>query len=267
MKKLADLIAVTCFSVAALTSFHLIPELFPNDDLNSIIQYGVMAGAFIYFIWAYELPTMQYFRLPALSVPSFFGLLVAVFYSYSGISGSDGYTLPLLPTITGIFYLYTLGLGEEVVSRGFVFGVFTKHGTALALVVSSITFGLMHLNLYLGEYWNPVEAYWHVLGASSFGFMAAAVMLATKSILPPIILHALYDWPVIFSAPPEDNPSDYISKFDPLWQTIKDSFAHIGPDMAFGLFLLFVIWVGKIRKVPRFLYRPLKFFGLVERED
>lgn len=269
MKKIGDLIAVTAFSIAALAHFHFIPEFLPDSDLNAIFQYLVMAFTFIYFIWAYQLPTMQYFRLPAISVPSFFGVAVVVFYAYAGISGADGYTLPLWPTITGVFYLYAIGLGEEVVSRGFAFGVFKKHGTTFALIFSSITFGLMHLNLYLGQYWDPYHAYWHCLGAAGFGFMAAALMMATKSILPSIIMHALYDWSAVFSPPDSPEASDYVGHFDPLWQTMKDSISHVGLDVTIGLFLLAVIGLvhltRRITRIPRFLYRPLKFFGLVEK--
>ena len=267
MKKIGDLVAVVAFSIAALANFHLIPEPLPNDDLNSIIQYSLMSASFIYFIWAYKLPTMQYFRLPAISVSSFFGMLVVIFYAHAGISEVDGYTLPLWPTITGVFYLYAIGLGEEVVSRGFSFGLLQKHGTAFALIFSSLAFGLMHLNVYLGEYWDPYSAYWHCLGAAGFGFMAAAVMLATKSILPAIIMHALYDWSVVFSPPVTPEPSDYVEHFGSLWQTIEDSFFHILIDMFFGLSLLLVIRISRIRRVPKFLYRPLRFFGLVEEES
>ena len=267
MKKLGDLIAVISFSIAALLNFHIFPEIFPNSDLNSIFQYGVMSATFIYFIWAYQLPTMRYFRMPAISMPSLFGLLIAFFYSFRGIQSSDGYHLALLPTISGVFYLYSIGLGEEVVSRGFVFGVLRKHGVAFALFFSSATFGLMHLNVYLGEDWSPVNAYWHCLSAAGFGFLAAAVMLATRSILPAIIMHALYDWPVIFSPPVKEVKQSALPHFDPLWQTIKDSFAEIAIDSLLALFLLLTIRLSRIRKFPRFLIRPFKYFGLIEEEE
>ena len=264
MKRIGDLIAVVAFSVAALLVFHFVPEIFPNDDLNSILQYSLMGGSFIYFIWAYQLPTMQYFRLPAISFSSLCGLGVVVFYAYSRIDSSDGYTLPLWPTITGVVYLYAIGLGEEVVSRGFIFGVLKKYGTAVALIFSSIAFGLMHLNVYLGDDWNPVNAYWHCLSAAGFGFLAAAVMLAMKSILPAIIMHALFDWPVVFSPPSKEESSDYVPHFDPLWQTIKDSFAEIMIDVCIGLVLILSARGIRFKRIPRLVMRGLLKFRLVE---
>lgn len=265
MKRVGDLVAVTGFSLAALSNFHIIPEFFPNDDLNSMFQYSVMAGTFIYFIWAYKLPTMQYFRLPAISFSSLCGLAVVVIYSINGIESADGYTVALWPTITGVFYLYTIGLGEEVVSRGFAFGVLKKHGTAFALFFSSVIFGLMHLNVYLGDAWDPYHAYWHCLSAAGFGFLAAAIMLATKSLLPAIIMHALFDWSAVFTAPPkEEDPSDYEVHFDPLWQTIKDSFAHISIDVVIGLMLLLATrGIGR-KRLRRFINWVLLKLRLVE---
>jgi membrane protease YdiL (CAAX protease family) len=139
-----------------------------------------------------------------------------------------------------------------------------KYGTAVALIFSSIAFGLMHLNVYLGDDWNPVNAYWHCLSAAGFGFLAAAVMLAMKSILPAIIMHALFDWPVVFSPPSKDESSDYVPHFDPLWQTIKDSFAEIMIDVSIGLVLLLIARGIRFKRIPRLVMRGLLKFRLVE---
>jgi membrane protease YdiL (CAAX protease family) len=264
MKRVVDVMAVAAFSVAALLAFHLIPEVGSNDDLNGILNYSVIALAFFYYTHTYKLPSLKYFRLPELTVPSVFALIVVSFLSYAKITGDNIITLPLIPTISGIAYLFSIGVGEELVSRGFGLGVLKKYGMTFAVVVSSVIFGLMHLNRYLGEDWDPVNAYWHCLSASGFGFLAAAVMIATRSILAAIVLHALTDWTVVFVKPVKSQSGDYVQHFDPLWQTIKDSFAFIFPNIFFGLCVLAVYRLAQIRKVPRFIQPLLLKFKLIE---
>ena len=264
MKRVVDVMAVAAFSVAALLAFHLIPQVGSNDDLNGILNYAVIALAFFYFTHTYKLPTLKYFRLPELTAPSIFAVTVVSFLAYSKITRPSVITLPLIPTITGITYLFALGLGEELVSRGFGLGVLKKYGMTFAVIVSSLIFGLMHLNRYLGDDWDAVNAYWHCLSASGFGFLAAAVMIATRSILTAIVLHALTDWTVVFEKPSKGDGADYVQHFDPLWQTIKDSFAIIGFNVLLGLFVLGVYRLAQIRHIPKFLEPVLLKFKLIE---
>jgi membrane protease YdiL (CAAX protease family) len=264
MKRVVDVMAVAAFSVAALLAFHLIPQIGNNEDLNGILNYVVIALAFFYYTHTYKLPSLKYFRLPELTVPSVFAFIVVSFLSYSKITGPNVITLPLIPTISGIVYLFAIGTGEELVSRGFGLGVLKKYGMTFAVLVSSIIFGLMHLNLYLGDDWDPVNAYWHCLSASSFGFLAAAVMIATRSIFTAILFHALGDWTVIFKKPEGSSGGDYVQHFDPLWQTFKDSLAFIFPNVFFGLCVLGVYRLAQIRHFPRFMEPVLLKLKLIE---
>jgi membrane protease YdiL (CAAX protease family) len=266
MKRLVDVMAVAAFSVAALLAFHLIPDFGSNADINGIISYSVIALAFFYFTHAYKLPSLKYFRLPELTVPSVFGLIFVATLSYVKMTGPEVITLPLIPTISGIIYLISIGLGEELVSRGFGLGVLKKYGMTFAVIVSSVIFGLMHLNVYLGEDWDPVNAYWHCLSAASFGFLAASVMIVTRSILTPIVMHACYDWTVVFEKPTKESSSDYVQHFDPLWQTIQDSFYFILPNLTFGLMVLGVYRLAQIRRVPKLLEKIALRLKLVEAE-
>ena len=263
MARAKDLIAVIGFSLAALLFFE-IPEIIPNGDLNSSLAYLMIGATFFYATWAYKLPTLAYFRLPEISIPSMAGLGVVVLYSWMSISSDRTITLPLWPTITGLIYIFAIGAGEELLSRGFAFGVLKKYGTAFAVVVSSILFGLMHINVYLGDSWDPVQAYWHCLTAAGFGALAAVVMIACRSILAPIVMHALYDWTVVFVKPDTSAEASEPWVFDPLWQTIKDSFAEVAIDMFFVFFLLSVIWMARVRTFPKFFMPVALRLGFVE---
>lgn len=263
MKRLHDLVAVIGFSIGALLIFQF-PTFIPNDDLQSAFVYLLMGGAFFYFTWSYKLPSLAYFRLPEFSIPSLAGILVAVLIVLLRVTSDSIITLPLWPAITGVIHIFAIGFGEELVSRGFAFGVFRKHGPTFAVIFSSLFFGLMHINLYLGTDWDPYRAYWHCLSAAGFGLTAAVLMIVCRSIVVPIVMHALYDWGVAFRKPEklEENPERY--DFDPLLQTLSDSFFFIMWDLITVAFLLAIYWLRYLRRLPRFLARPAIKFGLVE---
>lgn len=263
MKRLNDLVAVIGFSIGALLAFRF-PAFIPNEDLHSAFVYLLMGGAFFYFTWSYRLPSLAYFRLPEFSLPSFAGIAVATFIVYFRITSDSMITFSFWPTITGIIHIFAIGFGEELVSRGFVFGVLRKYGPTFAVIFSSLLFGLMHLNIYFGADWDPYSAYWHCLSAASFGLIAAVLMIVCRSIVIPIAMHALYDWGVAFRKPEKFEEDVERYNFDPLLQTLSDSFFFIMFDLIAVAFLLAIYWIRYIRRLPRFLARPAIKYGLVE---
>jgi membrane protease YdiL (CAAX protease family) len=262
LNKFSDIVGVVGFSISSLLLFHLLPEPF-SSDVNSIIAYALMAIIFPYFIWSYRLPTMAYFRFPEISFTSAIGFLLALGLGVNAILSPRAISLPLSATLQGLVYLAVIGIGEEIVSRGLVFGILYKYGKKIAIFGSSLAFGLMHLNIYLGEYWDPWQAFWHVCAAFGFGVLACAIMLATKSIWVACIYHALVDWTVVFSKKAEGDVI-YPDATSPLWDGLVDGFFSMSIDLFLALFLL---WIVRGPKIWRFFRKPFKFFGLIEKED
>jgi uncharacterized protein len=78
----------------------------------------------------------------------------------------------------------TAGICEEIICRGFLIWYFASLiGFAAAVVASVILFGLAHL--YLGR--------GHALRAGLAGAVLTVIVLATNSLWPAIVLHALVD--------------------------------------------------------------------------
>jgi membrane protease YdiL (CAAX protease family) len=76
------------------------------------------------------------------------------------------------------------GICEEVLFRGALqAGLTDKIGTAGALVIASIAFGLAH----------PVSKQ-YVVGATVIGFFLGGLYIARGNLLAPIVAHALYDF-------------------------------------------------------------------------
>ena len=89
-----------------------------------------------------------------------------------------------------------VGLAEEFVSRGVVFGLCERVNVWWAAGVSSVSFGVMHfLNLRGGADLGGVVVL--VIGATGFGMLMAGVMVYSGTIWIPIAVHGLYNFPMV----------------------------------------------------------------------
>ena len=105
---------------------------------------------------------------------------------------------PLSKFLQLIFATLCIGLAEEFLSRGIVSTLFEKSGTWKAVAISSISFGVMHYMALDGRS-SFARVTWHVVGATSIGFLFAGLMVFTKSIWVPIFFHSLYNLPILQS--------------------------------------------------------------------
>lgn len=249
MKRLQIGLALTGFSVFAilLLRFVRVPFMDPGGDASNIASFVVMGAVFYFFIKIFKLPSLSYFRLPRLTPISGLALLIAGAQMYSTISHEDNEMKPWKVALPGIIFLFSIGFGEELVSRGFVYGVLKNRSHKAAVLVSSLFFGLMHLNLYTGTDWDPWLAYWHVASAFCFGFFMCALMVATQSIWVPMIVHAIFDWNVVFDKTPpilKDNPPISVSFWEGLVSPFSDFLFLFLPGLiVFGFMYHRRIWL------------------------
>jgi membrane protease YdiL (CAAX protease family) len=267
MKIFEDIATAVGFAVAALLSFYLIPEFFSGGNGDAMFEYAVMAFVAFYIIRALHMSTLRFFRLPEISVISGIGFVLAGIYCYMRVFTDDPVSLTFTEKVLGLIYLLLIGLGEELVARGFIFGVFDKYGTPVAVFVSSLVFALMHLNLYLGEYWNAQNAYYHVLHTFGFAVLAAAVMLATKSIWTVVLMHAVSDWGVVFSKNAPDGYIPPVEPWDPAWDVVVHSFNSVVFPITFALIIFVAMWLSKKQFNPKWLKPLLMRWKLVEVEE
>jgi hypothetical protein len=84
------------------------------------------------------------------------------------------------------------GVTEEAVFRGVILQALAPLGRFRAAGLSAALFGLVHLvNLAAGA--DPLATIDQIIGAMGLGFAFAAVVLATGSIWPAIVIHAGMD--------------------------------------------------------------------------
>ena len=88
-----------------------------------------------------------------------------------------------------LFLTLGIGMAEEIFFRGIICGLWLKHGTVKAMILSSILFGFSHiLNMAGGA------KLLQICFALVYGMVFALIFAESGSIIPCVLLHALHDF-------------------------------------------------------------------------
>jgi membrane protease YdiL (CAAX protease family) len=110
---------------------------------------------------------------------------------------SNIFAFPIMNVLIVLLFAFSIGLNEELLSRGLILEVLKPIGILKAIVLSSLHFGLLHLsNYYAGQAFGVTVA--QIIGASAFGFMCGAIVIYTQSIWIPVLIHTFTNLPMLF---------------------------------------------------------------------
>ena len=102
--------------------------------------------------------------------------------------------LSLLETVLYILSMFCVGFLEELIFRGLLFQAMAKDGVKSAIIVSSVTFGIGHIvNLVNGSGAELLSNLLQVMYAVAIGFAFVMLYWKTKSLLPCIIVHSVFN--------------------------------------------------------------------------
>ena len=258
MRMWVGLIALSCSAIFLLNS---IGDLVPGETYDSIASFSTVGVVFFLLMRFLRLPTLQYFAKPVLGWRFLVALVLSINLIVVQLQGEPFHNLSIGQWVRGVIFLFAVGAAEEILSRGVVFGILLRHGLPIAAIASSLMFGLMHINVYIGH-WDPWQAYWHVMSAASFGFFACALMVVTKSLWMPILLHFFSNGALIFETPPTKEELDLRVSID-FWQGVLHP---LSPFLTFLIPALILFWIHAGNPVPGWFVRLAIKFGLVEKE-
>ena len=179
------LIALSLLSILIL---NFASEVIPGKGFDSTGSYLILGLFSFGVMWWLRTPTTAYFALPKLRWSLLLAIVFMVNFIVVQIRNEDFSGVESSKWVRGVIFLIAIAVAEEIFSRGIVFGVLQRHGLTVAVIGSSLMFGLMHINSYVGNF-DAWPAYWHVVSAASFGVFACALMVVTGSIWMPIVLH------------------------------------------------------------------------------
>ena len=97
-------------------------------------------------------------------------------------------------SILYILSMLCVGFLEELIFRGLLFNAMLINGKNSAIIVSSVTFGVGHIiNLINGSGAELLPNLLQVVYAIAVGFMFVMIYYRTKSLLPCIITHGVFN--------------------------------------------------------------------------
>ena len=99
-----------------------------------------------------------------------------------------------LETVLYVLSMFCVGFLEEMIFRGLLFQAMAKDGVISAIIVSSITFGIGHIvNLFNGSGAELLPNLLQVMYAVAIGFAFVMIYCKTKSLMPCIFTHSVFN--------------------------------------------------------------------------
>jgi len=97
-------------------------------------------------------------------------------------------------TVLYILSMFCVGFLEEMIFRGLLFQAMVKNGVRAAIIVSSVTFGIGHIvNLINGSGAELLPNLLQVVYAIAIGFAFVMIYCKTKSLMPCILTHSIFN--------------------------------------------------------------------------
>ena len=97
-------------------------------------------------------------------------------------------------TVLYILSMFCVGFLEEMIFRGLLFQAMAKDGVKTAIIVSSVTFGIGHIvNLINGSGAELLPNLLQVVYAIAIGFAFVMIYCKTKSLMPCILTHSIFN--------------------------------------------------------------------------
>lgn len=182
-------------------------QKFGVEDFRSTIINTIFSGILIFLM--INLDRVEYYGITKVCNPKkylyFLPLLLIVSVNlWNGINMNHSCDEIIFHILT----MFQIGFIEEVIFRGFLFKMMEKDNVKCAIFVSSITFGIGHIiNLLNGAELIPTLL--QVCYAMAIGYLFVIIFYKSKSLLPCIITHAVFNACSIFNI--ENTVSTYIA--------------------------------------------------------
>ena len=151
------------------------------------------------------------------------------FFGYNPSSGGEGVLYDtFFKFLKALFFVAVLpGIFEEVMHRGVLLRGYSKEiGIRRALIISSILFGLMHLNV--GQ----------VFYASVMGFLMGVVAIASGSIVPAMLVHFVNNGInvyLVYAAQNELLGANFYDNINSFLQSSNPAFTFLSSFLFLGL--------------------------------
>lgn len=154
------------------------------------------------FMWIKKKGLMTYYGLCNPNAPAkrFLWYIPLLLFMSRNLWLGFAVNLPFADTMCHILSMFCVGFLEEVIFRGFLFKALAKDNVKMAILVSSITFGLGHiLNLFNGSGMDLIANVCQIIGAIACGFLFVVIFYRSGSLIPCVIAHSVNNAVSVFA--------------------------------------------------------------------
>jgi membrane protease YdiL (CAAX protease family) len=154
----------------------------------------ILSVILLLFVW--KNPLAQKYGLCKSQIPASKMLFYAPLLALLTVNLWYGFSVSSSPLEVALYMLSMLCVGflEEMIFRGFLFCAMAKNRVRSAVIVSSITFGMGHImNLINGSGAQLLPNLLQVIYAIAAGFLFVIIFYKTKSLLPCILTHGIFN--------------------------------------------------------------------------
>ena len=175
-------------------SFRLVGHL--HDWRQATLARCIDAALWTFVISRIARGSLSRFKLPKFDMRLLWVGLVMAFFAYPHFRGGHIPNESVWHFLWVFIFSLGIGLDEETFSRGLIFAIFEKKSVWVATAVSAISFGAFHLSNFRGGQELPYTIAQSV-NAAAAGVLLAGLMIYSGSIWVPIVMHALWDFPLV----------------------------------------------------------------------
>ncbi|GEM_PF-1229583 len=116
------------------------------------------------------------------------------------ISLTGGISVTGLPAIARFaVFSFIVAWTEEAFFRGLILQALLPAGIKSAVIISALLFGIPHLFNAVGGLWDPQFVIANTIAALGIGITFAALVVRTRTIWPPILIHALVNFTALLA--------------------------------------------------------------------
>ena len=132
---------------------------------------------------------------------------VVGYFGFISLFHSGIFSAPISDLLIGLAFTLSIGIDEDIFSRGLIFGAFEHLGIPAAAFISSLHFGLLHFGNFMWGGQSLDYTFGQMVNAMAFGYLCCGLMVYSGSIYPAIVLHGLSDIPMFMQ-----KQSDFMSQ-------------------------------------------------------
>ena len=197
LEKYETLICILAIAIYLVLNSYLLNNFGTTHYITAIVNLMLSLGIITYIA---SNKLLDYYSLNAFPKPKKFLYFIPLILLVSlNLIGGIKIVNTLDEILWHVLTMIGVGFLEEIIFRGLLFKMMAKENERLAVIVTTITFGIGHIiNLLNGA--NVIPTLVQIIYATAGGYLFAVVLVKCKSLWPCILTHIGINALSIFNA-------------------------------------------------------------------